>query len=95
MGVPQRDVARYIKAGKKIATDDVRQTIYYETKPQHSRTELSKSNYPSNKVWLFSTQIKSLDVYLFFSKSLSTSLGGQMRKEQIKTGILELIVERK
>lgn len=81
-----------LKQDKKSTSDDVRQTTYYETQSKRSRTKLSKSNYPSNKAWVVSTQITHMFI---FSESLSASLGGQMRKEQIKTGILELIAKRK
>lgn len=84
-----------LKLKKKIATDDMRPTIYYETKPKHSRTGYQNLITPVTKYGFFPLKLNHMDVYLFFSESLSTSLGGQMRKDQIKTGILELIAERK
>lgn len=85
----QRDVARCTKAGEKNCYwwwDIIR-------KQNQNIAELSYQNLITivTKYALFPLRLNHPDVYLFFSGSLNASLSGQIRKEQIKMGILELI----
>lgn len=93
-GEQQKDVAHCTKTGEKCY-HQLPQDKHFIMKWTPNIAKLSYQNLIASGQNIACFHLNHQDVYLFLSESHSTSLGVQMRKEQIKTGSVELIAGRK